>query len=147
MPGFPELHFVKTQNWNMVHVPYCTGDVYGGDKVATYADPARQGAPIIWHHNGLRNTRAVIAWLRDHLPRPTQMLSTGLQRRRDRQPHELRPRPPRSGADARVRHQRLRARILSACRLGPAAVPVHPSAHDDSRSLGPGLRADRVSER
>lgn len=79
-PFVVRLHpynFVKTQNWNMVYVPYCTGDVYGGDKVANYTDPTGQGAPIIWHHNGLRNARAVIAWLRGHLPRPTQMLSTG----------------------------------------------------------------------
>lgn len=68
---------VKTQNWNMVYVPYCTGDVYSGDKVAVYNDASGQAAPLVWHHNGLRNSRAVVAWLRDHLPRPTQMLSTG----------------------------------------------------------------------
>lgn len=69
--------YVKTQNWNMVYLPYCTGDVYSGDKVATYTDPTGQDAPLVWHHNGMRNTRAVIAWLKNHLPRPTQMLSTG----------------------------------------------------------------------
>ena len=68
---------VKTQNWNMVYVPYCTGDVYSGDKVAVYNDPSGQNPSLIWHHNGLRNTRAVVAWLRDKLPRATQMLSTG----------------------------------------------------------------------
>jgi hypothetical protein len=68
---------VKTQNWNMIYVPYCTGDVYSGDKVAVYNDPSGQNPSLIWHHNGLRNTRAVVAWLRDHLPRSTQMLSTG----------------------------------------------------------------------
>lgn len=68
---------VKTQNWNMVYVPYCTGDVYSGDKVAVYNDASGQTAPLVWHHNGLRNSRAVVAWLKDHLPRPTQMLSTG----------------------------------------------------------------------
>jgi hypothetical protein len=68
---------VKTQNWNMVYVPYCTGDVYSGDKVAVYTDASGQNAPVVWHHNGLRNTRAVVAWLRNNLPRPTQMLSTG----------------------------------------------------------------------
>ena len=31
---------VKTQNWNMVYVPYCTGDIYSGDKVAVYNDPS-----------------------------------------------------------------------------------------------------------
>lgn len=69
--------FVKTQNWNMIYVPYCTGDVYGGDRVAVYTDPTGQGAPLVWHHNGIRNVRAVVAWLKNRLPRPTQMLSTG----------------------------------------------------------------------
>lgn len=68
---------VKTQNWNMVYVPYCTGDIYSGDKVAVYQDPQSQQAPLIWHHNGLRNMRAVVGWLKDNLPRPTQMLTTG----------------------------------------------------------------------
>lgn len=68
---------VKTQGWNMVYLPYCTGDIYSGDKVAVYDDPTGVNAPLVWHHNGVRNTRAVIAWLKDNLPRPTQMLSTG----------------------------------------------------------------------
>ncbi|MFE8073072.1 pectin acetylesterase-family hydrolase [Marinobacteraceae bacterium S3BR75-40.1] len=68
---------VKTQNWNMVYVPYCTGDIYSGDKVAVYEDPAGQEPPLVWHHNGVRNMRAVIAWLKDNLQRPAQMLETG----------------------------------------------------------------------
>ncbi len=68
---------VKTQQWNMVYVPYCTGDIYSGDKVAIYSDPSNAKPPLIWHHNGIRNVRAVTSWLKDNLPRPTQMLSTG----------------------------------------------------------------------
>ncbi|MCW1937028.1 pectinacetylesterase family protein [Pseudomonas sp. MDMC_285] len=68
---------VKTQNWNMVYVPYCTGDIYSGDKVAIYEDPQGANPPLVWHHNGLRNMRAVAGWLKDNLPRPTQMLTTG----------------------------------------------------------------------
>lgn len=60
----------KPQNWNMVYVPYCTGDIYSGDKVAIYEDPQGQQPPLVWHHNGLRNTRAVVAWLKNNLPRP-----------------------------------------------------------------------------
>ncbi|WP_068828868.1 pectin acetylesterase-family hydrolase [Pseudomonas sp. BMS12] len=67
----------KTQNWNMIYVPYCTGDIYSGDKVAVYNDPQNQQAPLIWHHNGLRNMRAVVAWLKNNLQRPAQMLTTG----------------------------------------------------------------------
>jgi hypothetical protein len=85
---------VKTQNWNMIYVPYCTGDVYSGDKVAVYNDPSGQNPSLIWHHNGLRNTRAVVAWLRDHLPRSTQMLSTARRNHREqftqRHPHRFR---------------------------------------------------------
>lgn len=68
---------VKTQNWNMVYVPYCTGDIYSGDRVAVYEDPDGEAEPLVWHHNGLRNSRAVIAWLKDNLQRPGQMLATG----------------------------------------------------------------------
>jgi hypothetical protein len=67
----------KPQNWNMIYVPYCTGDIYSGDKVAVYQDPQNQKPPLIWHHNGLRNTRAVVAWLKNNLPRPAQLLTTG----------------------------------------------------------------------
>jgi hypothetical protein len=61
----------------MVYVPYCTGDVYGGDRVAVYNDPSGQNPALVWHHNGLRNVRAVVGWLKSNLPRATQMLSTG----------------------------------------------------------------------
>jgi hypothetical protein len=71
------LDRVKTQDWNMVYVPYCTGDVHFGDTVAVYEDPDGQADPLIWHHNGFRNVRAVMAWLRENLPRSGQMLSTG----------------------------------------------------------------------
>ncbi|TVP57597.1 MAG: hypothetical protein EA349_06190 [Halomonadaceae bacterium] len=68
---------VKTQAWNMVYVPYCTGDVFSGDRVAVYEDPTGEKEPLVWHHNGLRNGRAVVAWMKDNLQRPTQLLSTG----------------------------------------------------------------------
>ena len=71
------LTSVKTQNWNMVYIPYCTGDVYSGDKVAVYEDPEGEAEPLIWHHNGLRNTRAAISWVKDNLQRPKQLLTTG----------------------------------------------------------------------
>ncbi len=67
----------KTQNWNMVYVPYCTGDIYSGDRVAVYNDPSGQKSPLVWHHNGLRNMRAIVSWLKDNLQRPSQMLTTG----------------------------------------------------------------------
>ena len=67
----------KVQDWTLVYIPYCTGDIYAGDKIAVYQNPDPSGQPLIWHHNGLRNTRAVVAWLKNNLERPVQMLSTG----------------------------------------------------------------------
>ena len=67
----------KSQNWNMVYVPYCTGDIYAGDKVAVYPNPSDAAKPLVWHHNGLRNMRATLGWLKDNLQRPAQLLTTG----------------------------------------------------------------------
>ena len=68
---------VKTQDWNIVYVPYCTGDVYSGDRTAIYEDPTGAEPPLVYHHNGARNTRAILAWLRQNLPRSGQQLVTG----------------------------------------------------------------------
>ena len=68
---------VKTQKWNMVYIPYCTGDIYSGDKVAVYEDPTGENEPLVWHHNGVRNSHAVLTWLKENLQRPAQMLATG----------------------------------------------------------------------
>ena len=61
----------------MVYVPYCTGDTYTGDKVALYEDPNGEEDPLVWYHNGAKNARAVVAWLKNNLQRPAQMLVAG----------------------------------------------------------------------
>lgn len=68
---------IKTQNWNIVYVPYCTGDVFGGDKVAVYTGPNAGDPTNVFYHNGVRNTRSVVAWLKNHLQRPAQLFITG----------------------------------------------------------------------
>ena len=68
---------VKTQNWNLVYIPYCTGDIYVGDKAAVYEDPKGEKPDLVWLHNGLKNTRSVITWLKNNLPRPIQMMTAG----------------------------------------------------------------------
>ncbi|OZG75228.1 hypothetical protein BTA51_02260 [Hahella sp. CCB-MM4] len=67
----------ETQGWNMVYVPYCTGDTYTGDKVAVYEDPKGEADPLVWHHNGVKNMRAIVSWLKDNIEKPGQMLVTG----------------------------------------------------------------------
>lgn len=70
------LQKVQTQSWNIVYVPYCTGDVHTGNKVATYgdADPVN---PITYYHRGFKNGEAVANWVGRYLPKQDQLLVTG----------------------------------------------------------------------
>lgn len=68
---------LESQRWNTVFLPYCTGDVHAGDKIATYVDPTNVDNTIVWHHKGMRNVMAVTAWLKKHLTQPERMLTTG----------------------------------------------------------------------
>src|SRR5262249_35620482 len=59
------------QDWNMVFIPYCTGDIHTGNKVATStsADGTDQ---ITFRHVGHDNTMKSIAWMASaftHIPR------------------------------------------------------------------------------
>ena len=51
------LGTVQTQQWNIVYMPYCTGDVHTGNKVGVYSeiDPDN---PKVYHHRGALNTEA-----------------------------------------------------------------------------------------
>ena len=71
---------------SFVYVPYCTGDVYSGDRTAVYEDPDGIEPPLVYHHNGVRNTRAILAWLRQNLPRSGQQLVTGCSAGGSRRP-------------------------------------------------------------
>ncbi|RVT53575.1 pectin acetylesterase-family hydrolase [Rubrivivax albus] len=67
---------VSTQSWNMVFLPYCTGDVHSGSKVTVY-DDAYPDNPRVQHHAGQANVRAAAQWLRDNLGQPGELLLTG----------------------------------------------------------------------
>jgi Pectinacetylesterase len=67
---------VQTQSWNIVYAPYCTGDVYTGNRVAVYAE-ADGTAPITYHHKGNVNTEAMVDWLKANMPRPSTLMVTG----------------------------------------------------------------------
>ncbi|PJZ25774.1 pectin acetylesterase [Leptospira hartskeerlii] len=68
---------VKTSNWNKVFIPYCTGDVYAGNKVATYSDPTGQNPPITYRHVGAKNMELVIDWLKNNFNKPKEMFVSG----------------------------------------------------------------------
>lgn len=70
------LQKVQTQNWNIVYVPYCTGDVHTGNKTALYGDADPKTA-ITYYHRGFKNGEAVANWLGRYLPKQDQLLVTG----------------------------------------------------------------------
>ncbi len=56
----------------LVYIPYCTGDVHGGDRVATYENPNRTV-----HHVGHSNILAYLARLAPTFPDPRRLVVTG----------------------------------------------------------------------
>ncbi len=66
------------QDWNFVFMPYCTGDVFAGDEVVTYEDPAGVGDPIEFQHKGHRNMVAAMDWLADHFTYVPKLFVSGV---------------------------------------------------------------------
>lgn len=64
-----------TQNWNLVYVPYCTGDAHGGNTVTVYndKDPSQ---PLTYYHRGYINAKQVARWINANLP-TTELLVSG----------------------------------------------------------------------
>lgn len=78
------LAFARPDNpfrdYSVVFVPYCTGDVHIGDRVATYTVPASEETPereITVHHRGYTNASAVLDWTFEHFRSPETIFVTG----------------------------------------------------------------------
>lgn len=67
---------VRTQDWTLVYLPYCTGDIHAGSAVVVY-DDATPSQPRIQHHQGQANIKGASQWLRNHLGRPDDLLMGG----------------------------------------------------------------------
>ncbi|MFO1339285.1 MAG: pectin acetylesterase-family hydrolase [Burkholderiaceae bacterium] len=67
---------VRTQDWTLVYMPYCTGDVHTGNLVHVY-DDQRPDQPRVQYHRGQANVKAAADWMRKHLGRPGNLLLTG----------------------------------------------------------------------
>ncbi|WP_374567094.1 pectin acetylesterase-family hydrolase [Ideonella sp.] len=67
---------VRTQDWTLVYMPYCTGDVHTGNLVHVY-DDKRPDQPRVQYHRGQANVKAAADWMREHLGRPGNLLLTG----------------------------------------------------------------------
>jgi hypothetical protein len=73
------------KNYNMVFVPYCTGDIHSGNNVIKYtsSEPVDGGSgpggtgELTFHHNGHNNSLAVAEWLRATFATVPKMLVTG----------------------------------------------------------------------
>jgi len=62
-----------TRDWNLIYVPYCTGDVHTGNRVVTY-----QGEPNVeFHHDGHDAVQEVVKWADGNFTHVPKMLVTG----------------------------------------------------------------------
>src|SRR5690349_13289028 len=62
-----------SRDWNMIYVPYCTGDVHTGNRVATY-----EGEPNVeFHHDGHAAVQEVVKWLDGNFTHVPKMVVTG----------------------------------------------------------------------
>ncbi|KAE8995248.1 hypothetical protein PR003_g20285 [Phytophthora rubi] len=73
-------------DYNIVHLPYCTGDLHIGSHVEAIADSALYsllGMPECLGHNmtlhqvGYNNTKAVLDWAVENFPNPEEILISG----------------------------------------------------------------------
>ena len=65
------------RDWNLVFIPYCTGDVHTGNKVMTYEDPEGVEPPLTYRHNGHDNVTRTIDYLSQQFPELGRMMVTG----------------------------------------------------------------------
>ncbi len=63
--------------WNMVFMPYCTGDVHTGNAVTTYVDPLGEEPDLEFHHAGHANVQAAIGWMQEQFPVNDRLFVTG----------------------------------------------------------------------
>src|SRR6185369_16809743 len=79
-PGIPPLRSktnIATNGFDVVYMPYCTGDVHVGNRVVTYTDPTGVNPPIVFRHNGYNNTIAALNFLHGRFPTINKLLVTG----------------------------------------------------------------------
>lgn len=65
-----------SRDWNMIYVPYCTGDVHTGNKITTY-EGGGDDPDVTFHHEGHAAVQQVVAWLDENFTHVPKMLVTG----------------------------------------------------------------------
>jgi hypothetical protein len=78
-PGIPgrAKKNIATNGFDVVYMPYCTGDVHVGNRVVTYTDPTGANPPIVFRHNGYNNTVAALNFLKTRFPTINKLVVTG----------------------------------------------------------------------
>src|SRR5205814_7365144 len=62
------------QAWNIVEIPYCTGDVHAGDRVRSYSNGGRI---LTAHHRGYRNFKYDLAIIKSLFANPAKVAAWG----------------------------------------------------------------------
>ena len=62
------------KDWNIVFIPYCTGDMHIGNTTRTYVFKGRR---IVIHHNGRNNSLAALDWVFENLKNPGKIIVAG----------------------------------------------------------------------
>lgn len=63
-------------DFNVIYVPYCTGDVHTGNNTVVYT--SEDGSDeVTFHHKGHENVQAVIEWASEWFPQIDRLLLTG----------------------------------------------------------------------
>lgn len=63
------------RDWNIVYIPYCTGDLHIGNKTMNYK--TEDGDEMEVHHNGQTNVTAALDWIYANFGKPEKILVSG----------------------------------------------------------------------
>jgi len=83
--GFADLTNPENpfRDWNVVFVPYCTGDIHWGDAAYEHTftpfpgQPDPHYTPVTIQHKGFVNAQVAEKWAREHFVNPDQIFVTG----------------------------------------------------------------------
>jgi hypothetical protein len=77
LQGFLEADNPKNpfNDWNIVVLPYSTGDFHTGNATKTLT--ASDGTETVMHYNGRTNVSLALDWIQKRMPQPTKLLVAG----------------------------------------------------------------------
>ena len=63
------------KDWNIVFIPYCSGDLHIGNQSNEYIDPEGNTLEVV--HNGKTNVLSAINWIKENFHQPQKVLISG----------------------------------------------------------------------